>query len=41
MKEYIKIFWNHESTEDSIIILYEIDTDNERLVTRSIDVFLD
>lgn len=41
MKEYIKIFWNHESTEDPIIILYEIDTDNERLVTRSIDVFLD
>ena len=41
MKEYIKIFWSHESTEDPIIILYEIDTDNERLVTRSIDVFLD
>lgn len=41
MKEYIKFFWNHKSIEDPIVILYEIDTDNERLVTRSIDVFLD
>lgn len=41
MNEYIKIFWNHESTEDPIIIPYEIDTDNERLVTRSIDIFLE
>lgn len=41
MKEYIKLFWNHKLDKEPKVILYEVDVDNERLVSRAIDVYFD
>lgn len=39
--EYIKVFWEHDLAEEPTIILYEVNTENERLAERSIDMFRD
>ena len=43
--EYIKLFWEGapegEPEGEPTIILYEVDTENERLALRSIDIFAD
>ena len=39
--EYIKLFWKSAPEGEPPIILYEVDTGNERLVLRSIDIFAD
>ena len=41
MMEYIKLYWLDASTDDPCIILYEVNTDNDRLAMRSIDIFAD
>ena len=41
MTEYIKLFWEDALEGEPTVILYEVDTENERLVLRSIDVFAD
>ena len=41
MAEYIKLFWKDAPEGEPPIILYEVDTENERLALRSIDIFLD
>ena len=41
MIEYIKLFWKDAPEEEPPIILYEVDTENERLALRSIDIFAD
>ena len=41
MTEYIKLFWENAPEGEPPVILYEVDTDHERLVLRSIDVFVD
>ena len=41
MIEYIKLFWEGAPGEEPPVILYEVDTENERLVLRSIDIFAD
>lgn len=41
MIEYIKLYWLDASTDDPCIILYEVNTDNDRLAMRSIDIFAD
>ena len=39
--EYVKLFWHHEKNEDPVVILYKVHTENERLASKSIDVFSD
>ena len=39
--EYIKLFWEDAPEGEPPVILYEVDTDNERLALRSIDIFAD
>ena len=39
--EYIKLFWEHDLEDEPTIILYEVNTENERLAERSIDLFRD
>lgn len=39
--EYIKLFWEDAPEEEPSVILYEVDTGNERLALRSIDIFAD
>lgn len=41
MIEYIKLFWEDAPEGDPPVILYEVDTENERLAYRSIDIFAD
>ena len=41
MIEYIKLFWEGALEGEPVVILYEIDTDHDRLALRSIDVFPD
>ena len=41
MIEYIKLFWEGAPEGEPAVILYEVDTDNERLALRSIDIFAD
>ena len=37
--EYIKLFWEGAPEGEPPVILYEVDTENERLALRSIDIF--
>ena len=39
--EYIKLFWEGAPEGESPVILYEVDTEKERLALRSIDIFAD
>ena len=39
--EYIKLFLEDAPEGEPPVILYEVDTDNERLALRSIDIFAD
>ena len=39
--EYIKLFWEGAPEGEPPVILYEVDTENERLALRSIDIFAD
>ena len=39
--EYIKLFWEGAPVGEPPVILYEVDTENERLALRSIDIFAD
>ena len=39
--EYIKLFWEDAPEGEPPVILYEVDTENERLAHRSIDIFED
>ena len=41
MIEYIKLFWEDSPEGEPAVILYEVDTEKERLVLRSIDIFAD
>ena len=41
MIEYIKLFWEGAPEGEPTVILYEVDTENEWLVLRSIDIFAD
>ena len=41
MIEYIKLFWEGAPDGEPAVILYEVDTENEWLVLRSIDIFAD
>ena len=41
MIEYIKLFWAGAPEGEPAAILYEVDTENERLALRSIDIFAD
>ena len=41
MIEYIKLFWAGAPEGEPSVILYEVDTENEWLVLRSIDIFAD
>ena len=41
MIEYIKLFWKDAPEGEPPVILYEVDTENERLALRSIDIFAD
>lgn len=36
--EYIKLFWEGAPEGEPAVILYEVDTENERLAHRSIDI---
>ena len=38
MIEYIKLFWEGAPEGEPSVILYEVDTENERLALRSIDI---
>ena len=40
MIEYIKLFWEDAPEGEPSVILYEVDTGNERLALRSIDIFM-
>lgn len=37
--EYIKLLWEHELNDEPVIILYEVDTNDERSARRSVDIF--
>ena len=39
--EYIRLFWEDAPEGEPAVILYEVDTENERLALRSIDIFAD
>ena len=41
MIESIKLFWEDAPEGEPLVILYEVDTGNERLALRSIDIFAD
>ena len=41
MIEYIKLFWAGAPEGEPSVILYEVDTENDRLALRSIDIFAD
>ena len=41
MMEYIKLFWEDAPEGEPSVILYEVDTENERLALHSIDIFAD
>ena len=41
MIEYIKLFWEDAPEGEPSVILYEVDTENERLALRSIDISAD
>ena len=41
MMEYIKLFWEDAPEGEPSVILYEVDTENERLALHSIDIFRD
>ena len=41
MIEYIKLFWEDTPEGEPPVIFYEVDTENERLAHRSIDIFAD
>ena len=41
MIEYIKLFWEDAPEGEPLVILYEVDTGNERLARRCIDIFAD
>jgi len=41
MIEYIKLFWEGAPEGEPAVILYEVDTENERLALRSIDISAD
>ena len=41
MIEYIKFFWEGAPEGEPSVILYEVDTENERLAHRSIDISAD
>ena len=41
MIEYSKLFWEGAPEGEPLVILYEVDTGNERLALRSIDIFRD
>ena len=38
MIEYIKLFWEDAPEGEPSVILYEVDTENERLALHSIDI---
>ena len=38
MMEYIKLFWEDAPEGEPSVILYEVDTENERLALHSIDI---
>ncbi len=37
--EYIRLFWEHDLADEPTSMLYEVDTQNDRLAARSIDIF--
>lgn len=39
--EYLKLFWKHNYPNDPVVIIYEVDTEDERYAIRLIDVFAD
>ena len=39
--EYIRLFWEDAPEGEPAVILYEVDTENERLALRFIDIFAD
>ena len=39
--EYIRLFWEDAPEGEPAVILYEVDTEKERLALRSIDIFAD
>ena len=39
--EYIKLFWEGAPEGEPPVIIYEVDTDHERLALRSIEIFAD
>lgn len=41
MMEYIKLFGEDAPEGEPSVILYEVDTENERLALHSIDIFMD
>ena len=41
MMEDIKLFWEDAPEGEPPVILYEVDSENERLALRSIDIFAD
>ena len=41
MMEYIKLFGEDAPEGEPSVILYEVDTENERLALHSIDIFAD
>ena len=41
MIEYIKLFWESAPEGEPPVILYEVDIESDRLVRRSIDIFMD
>ena len=41
MIEYIKLFWEDAPEGEPSVMLCEVDTENERLALRSIDIFED
>ena len=41
MIEYIKLFWEDAPEGEPTVILYEVDTENERQALRAIDIFAD
>ena len=41
MIEYIKLFWEDVPAGEPSVILYEVDTENEQMALRSIDIFED
>lgn len=40
-KEYIKLYWYHDISNEPRIIMYEVDLLNDRLMLRLIDIYAD